>query len=115
MCSCSSPAPSPWAPHEKTGASRYYADLFLGLVSGFPPGMILGFFILMTSISTQLLSNNATAVLLLPIAIHGHPVGVDPKPFIMGSALRQRQLRDPYRLSDESPVYGPAAIGSPTT
>ena len=41
--------------------------------------------IMLTSISTQILSNNATAVLLLPVAIStALGIGVDPKPFIIG-------------------------------
>ena len=41
--------------------------------------------IALTSISTQILSNNATAVLLLPIAVStALSIGVDPKPFIIG-------------------------------
>lgn len=69
---------------EKTGASRLYAQLFLGLFEGLPPGVILGSFMVLTSLSTQLLSNNATAVLLMPIAIStAVGLGVSPKPFIM--------------------------------
>ena len=69
---------------EKTGASRFYADLFLAVMDGWSPTMVLAGIILLTSISTQLLSNNATAVLLLPIAIStALSLGVHPKPFIM--------------------------------
>ncbi len=70
---------------DKTGASRLYADVFLRLFSGMSPMLVLGGIIALTSISTQLLSNNATAVLLLPIAIStAIGIGVDPKPFIIG-------------------------------
>ncbi len=70
---------------EKTGASQLYAEAFLSLFSSFSPTIVLGGMILLTSISTQILSNNATAVLLLPIAIStALGIGVDPKPFIIG-------------------------------
>jgi len=70
---------------QKSGASQLYAEAFLSLFSGFSPTIVLGGIILLTSISTQLLSNNATAVLLLPIAIStALGIGVDPKPFIIG-------------------------------
>jgi di/tricarboxylate transporter len=70
---------------EKSGASTIYADAFLGLFHGLPPMAVLGGIIVLTSISTQLLSNNATAVLLLPVAIStALGIGVDPKPFIIG-------------------------------
>jgi di/tricarboxylate transporter len=70
---------------QKTGASQLYADSFLSLFHGFSPTIILGAMILLTSISTQILSNNATAVLILPVAIStALGIGVDPKPFIIG-------------------------------
>ncbi len=70
---------------EKSGASSLYAQAFLGLFNDLSPLMVLGGIIALTSISTQILSNNATAVLLLPIAIStALGIGVDPKPFIIG-------------------------------
>lgn len=70
---------------EKTGATTLYANLFLNLFDGAGPGWILSGMILLASISTHVLSNNATAVLLLPIAAStAQSLGVDPKPFIMG-------------------------------
>lgn len=73
---------------QRTGASELYAKTFLNLLNGFSPTVILGGMILLTSISTQILSNNATAVLLLPIAIStAVSIGVDPKPFIIGVCI----------------------------
>lgn len=70
---------------QKTGASQFYAEAFLSLFSSFSPTIVLGAMIMLTSISTQILSNNATAVLLLPVAIStALGIGVDPKPFIIG-------------------------------
>jgi di/tricarboxylate transporter len=94
---------------EKTGASRFYADLFLGLVSDLPPHAILAAFILLTSISTQLLSNNATAVLLLPIAIStALKMGVDPKPFIVGVCFGASAcFATPIGYQTNLLVYGP--------
>jgi len=69
---------------EKSGASQYYAEAFLSLFSGADPVFVLGGLILLTSISTQLLSNNATAILILPIAISSAVgLGVDPKAFVV--------------------------------
>ncbi len=70
---------------QKTGASQFYAEAFLSLFSSFSPTIVLGAMIMLTSVSTQILSNNATAVLLLPVAIStALGIGVDPKPFIIG-------------------------------
>lgn len=69
---------------EKTGASTLYAENFLLLFKGLGPSAILCGILLLTSASTQLLSNNATAVLLVPIAISAAlALGVNPKPFVI--------------------------------
>jgi len=69
---------------QQTGASRIYADAFLNVFSMSSPALVLAGFLLLTSISTQILSNNATAVLLLPVAIStALNLGVNPKAFIM--------------------------------
>jgi di/tricarboxylate transporter len=70
---------------QKTGVSEMYAEGFLSLFSGGSPRIVLAGIILFTSISTQILSNNATAVLLFPIAVSAaQGLGIDPKPFIIG-------------------------------
>ena len=70
---------------QKTGATKLYADLFLNLFTGQSPNIVLLGIIILSSICTHLLSNNATAVLLLPIAIStAMSLGVNPKPFIIG-------------------------------
>lgn len=93
----------------QTGASRYYADLFLAALRGWPPILILGGFILLTSISTQVLSNNATAVLLLPIAVStASGLGVDPKPFVMAVCFGASAcFATPIGYQTNLLVYGP--------
>ncbi len=69
---------------QKTGASALYARVFLELFTSTGPVWILAAVLFLTSISTQVLSNNATAILIMPIAIAtATGLGVDPKPFIM--------------------------------
>ncbi len=94
---------------EKTGTSQLYADAFLSLFSGFSPTIVLGGMILLTSISTQILSNNATAVLLLPIAIStALGLGVDPKPFIIGVCIGASAcFATPVGYQTNLMVYGP--------
>lgn len=73
---------------EKTGATRLYADYFLRLFAGQGPGMVLFGVILLSSVFTHVLSNNATAVLLLPIALStAVSLGVSPRPFIIGICM----------------------------
>lgn len=94
---------------QKTGASQLYAETFLGFFAGFSPIIILGAIVLLTSICTQLLSNNATAVLLLPIAIStALGIGVDPKPFIVGICFGASAcFATPVGYQTNLMVYGP--------
>jgi di/tricarboxylate transporter len=94
---------------DKTGASRFYAEMFLKGLEGFSPVMILGGFILLTSISSQILSNNATAVLLLPIAVStALNLGVNPKPFIMAVVFGASAcFATPIGYQTNLMVYGP--------
>ncbi len=94
---------------QKTGASQLYAESFLSLFSGFSPMIVLGAVILLTSICTQILSNNATAVLLLPIAIStAIGIGVDPKPFIVGICFGASAcFATPMGYQTNLMVYGP--------
>jgi di/tricarboxylate transporter len=94
---------------EKTGASELYADVFLGLFSGLSPAYVLSGVILLTSISTHVLSNNATAILLLPIAISAaQGMGVDPKPFIIAVCFGASAcFATPIGYQTNLLVYGP--------
>jgi di/tricarboxylate transporter len=94
---------------EKTGTSRVYAEAFLSLFAGASPQMVLGGIILMTSISTQILSNNATAVLIFPIAVStAVGLGVDPRPFIIGVCFGASAcFATPIGYQTNLLVYGP--------
>jgi di/tricarboxylate transporter len=94
---------------EKTGASEFYAGAFLNLLRGLSPAYILSGVILLTSISTHVLSNNATAILLLPIAISAaQGLGVDPKPFIIAVCFGASAcFATPIGYQTNLLVYGP--------
>jgi di/tricarboxylate transporter len=94
---------------EKTGASRYYAEAFLQIFADVGPITALGAIILLTSISTQLLSNNATAILLLPIAIStALGLGLSPKPFIIAVCFGASAcFATPIGYQTNLLVYGP--------
>jgi len=94
---------------EKTGTSRVYAEAFLGIFSGASPELVLGGFILLASIITQILSNNATAVLLFPIAVStALGLGVHPKPFIMAVCFgASASFATPIGYQTNLLVYGP--------
>jgi di/tricarboxylate transporter len=94
---------------EKTGASEFYARAFLSLFSGLNPIYVLSGIIVLTSISTHILSNNATAILLLPIAISAAVgLGVDPKPFIIAVCFGASAcFATPIGYQTNLLVYGP--------
>ncbi len=94
---------------EKTGASQLYAGAFISIFSDCSPVIVLGAIILLTSVSTHILSNNATAVLLLPIAIStALAIGADPKPFIIGICFGASAcFASPMGYQTNLMVYGP--------
>ena len=68
----------------KTGTAQMYADFVVSLVEPYGPVMVIGMLFLLTSFLTEFISNNATAVLLTPVAIAaGLGLGYQPMPFVM--------------------------------
>ncbi|MCM2286972.1 MAG: SLC13 family permease [Desulfobacula sp.] len=94
---------------QKTGTTQLYADFFLGLFTGMGPGMVLFGIILLTSLCSHILSNNATAVLLLPLALStALSLGADPKPFIIGICIGASAcFASPIGYQTQLLVYGP--------
>ncbi|MGD2268851.1 MAG: SLC13 family permease [Desulfobacterales bacterium] len=94
---------------EKTGASKMYAEAFLYIFADLGPVFVLAAMILLTSISTQLLSNNATAILILPIAIStALGLGVSPRPFIIAVCFGASACyATPIGYQTNLLVYGP--------
>ena len=69
---------------EKTGAALFISDLLISWLGGLGPVAIVAALYLLTSLLTETMSNNATAVLLTPIAISAAAaMHVDPRPFII--------------------------------
>jgi di/tricarboxylate transporter len=69
---------------ETSGAAALVVDSVMHLIAGLSPVVILSVVYLLTMILTEFLSNNATAILLTPIAVGlGHGLGVDPRPFVV--------------------------------
>lgn len=69
---------------QSTGAARFLVEEIAIIVSGYGPVVVLSFLYLITSIMTAVMSNNATAILLTPIALGlANNLGVDPRPFVV--------------------------------
>lgn len=94
---------------EKTGASKTFAEAFLSLFTGLSPRFVLCGMIFLASLGTQLLSNNATAILLIPVAVStALSLGVNPKPFIIGVCFGASAcFATPIGYQTNLMVYGP--------
>jgi len=67
-----------------TGMADYLAISFVGAASGLPTPMILSAFMLLMTVMTNVVSNNAAAVIGTPIAVSiAQQLGVTPEPFIL--------------------------------
>ena len=68
----------------KTGGAEYLAQVFVAVSSGASPAIILSGLMLLMAILTNIVSNNAAAVIGTPIAISiAHQLQVDPEPFVI--------------------------------
>jgi len=69
---------------ENSGAALFLANTLVETLGSFGPRALMSAFYLLTSVLTELMSNNATAALLAPIAIAvAESYGVDSRPFLM--------------------------------
>lgn len=67
-----------------TGMAAFIAVSFVNAASGLPPPMILSAFLLLMTIMTNVVSNNAAAAIGTPIAISiAEQLGVSAEPFIL--------------------------------
>ena len=67
-----------------TGMAGYLAVSFVNAASGLPVPMVLSAFMLLMTIMTNLVSNNAAAAIGTPIAISiAQQLGVSPEPFVL--------------------------------
>lgn len=67
----------------ETGGASYLAEGLMSLLGTSPTGVILSAFFLLVAVMTNILSNNATAVLFTPIGVSlAQSLGVDPMLFI---------------------------------
>ncbi len=69
---------------EKSGAAVFLSNIIISGLGYLGPVAILSAFYLLTTLLTETMSNNATAILLAPIAISvAAALGLDPRPFLI--------------------------------
>ena len=110
---------------EQTGAAELLAERIVGLTFGLGPAAVLAGFFLLTQLLTAILSNNASAVLMAPIAIGAaESLGADPRPFLVAVMVAaSMSFMTPIGYQTNTMIYGPgqfrfvdfARIGTPLT
>lgn len=69
---------------QKTGGAEWIAMGVVGALDGFGPVVILAMIYLLASLLTEMVTNNAVAILMTPIAISiAVSMDVDPRPFLV--------------------------------
>jgi di/tricarboxylate transporter len=97
---------------QDSGATELASSQLVHLVDDFPvawqPMVMLAFIYLTTSTLTELLSNNATVVLMAPVALAlGQMLDVDPRPFIIAACIgSSASFATPIGYQTNTYVYG---------
>jgi di/tricarboxylate transporter len=94
---------------ESSGAAAMTVRGLLSVVGDHGPHVVLGAIYLLTAALTGFLSNNATAVLLAPLAVTtARDLGVDPRPFLVAVAFAaSAAFYTPIGYQTNLLVYGP--------
>jgi di/tricarboxylate transporter len=73
---------------EQTGAARLMAEALVGLIGDAGPVALLAGLFILTAIMGQLISNTATALIVIPIGVAAaQSLGVSPQPVLMSIAV----------------------------
>ena len=76
---------------------------------GLPPQLVLWLVFLMGSVLTELVSNNAVAVVVTPVAISlAQELGIDPRPFVVAVMIAaSASFATPIGYQTNTLVYAP--------
>lgn len=94
---------------EHTGAITLIVDAVAPSLSALPPFFIIWAIYLLTSVLTEMVSNNAVAVVVTPIAIGlAQAMGIDPRPLVVAVMIAaSASFATPIGYQTNMLVYGP--------
>jgi di/tricarboxylate transporter len=94
---------------QQTGAARLLAAFVLGATKGHGPYIVLGALYLITSLLTEVISNNAAAVVLTPVAVAlAGALGASPVPFAMAVMIAaSNSFMTPIGYQTNTFIFGP--------
>ncbi|WP_415234389.1 SLC13 family permease [Pseudorhodobacter sp.] len=94
---------------DRSGAVKLIVDAISPFMLGLPPFMLVFAVYSLASVLTELVSNNAVAVILTPIAIGlGTSLGVDPRPLVVAVMFgASASFSTPIGYQTNTLVYGP--------
>lgn len=94
---------------EKSGAAALLSDYVITFGYDWGPMAVLSAFFFLTMMLTNIISNQATAVLLAPIAIQAaETLGVDSRPFLMAVTFAASlSFMTPVGYQTNTLIYGP--------
>lgn len=93
---------------ENTGGAELLANQVVGVMAAFGPVAILAAIYLLSSLLTEMVTNNAVAILLTPIVISiAGSLGLDPRPFIVAVMFgASASFTTPIGYQTNTYVYG---------
>lgn len=93
---------------ETTGAMAWMVDVIMAAVGHLSPWMILAVVYALTSLLTEMISNNAIAVLITPVVIGiAEQLGVDARPFVVAVMFAaSASFATPIGYQTNTLVYG---------
>ncbi len=94
---------------ERTGAAEWLAASIVTVAAGLSPLLLLGLFYLFTALITNVISNNASVVLMIPVAIEAaESLGADPFSFVLAVTFAaSTAMLTPIGYQTNLMVYGP--------
>jgi di/tricarboxylate transporter len=94
---------------QASGSVELVSNFVAPMLMGMPPVLIVWFIFLLTSVLTELVSNNAVAVVVTPVAIGlAEALGIDARPLVIAVMVAaSASFSTPIGYQTNTLVYGP--------